>query len=184
MRVIFLEDVPGSGLAGEIKNVKNGYGRNFLIPRNLAVVATHDHLQRVESIRKTGEERRLREEKDIQVLAELLAQLIVTITAKVGPLGRLYGTVTSTHIAEELSRLSGRSIDRRNVHLADPIHEPGVYQTNISLGYGVSTDVQVTVRAEGEIQEQEQPEAEKQRDSQGEVDGNDEEQINNAEEME
>lgn len=148
MRVIFLTDVSGSGLAGEVKEVKNGYARNFLIPQKLAVAATHDELQRIEGIRKAAEERRLKEEQDLQALAEHLAQLSITITAKVGPTGRLYGAVTSTNIADELSRLTERELDRRTVHLDEAIHEPGEYQVEIRFPHGISATVQVIVQGQ------------------------------------
>ena len=150
MRVIFLADIPGSGLAGEVKEVKNGYARNFLIPRKLAVVATHDQLQRIETIRKTAEERRLKEEQDLHALAERLAQLSVTLTAKVGPTGRFYGAVTSTHIAEELSRLTEREFDRHSIHLEEPIHEPGEYQAEVRFPHSISATVPVTAVGEGQ----------------------------------
>ena len=165
MRVIFLADVPGSGLAGEAKEVKNGYARNFLIPRKLAVVATHDQLQRIEGIRKAGEERRLKEEQDLTALSEHLAQLSVTITANVGPTGRFYGAVTSAQIAEELSRLTEREFDRRTIQLEGPIHEPGEYQAEIRFPHGISATVQVVAEGVGEqgdrvrAQKQEEPQA-------------------------
>ena len=149
MHVIFLTDVPGSGLAGEVKEVKNGYARNFLIPRKLAVAATHDQLQRIENIRKVAEERRLKEEQDLRVLAEHLAQLSVSLTAKVGPTGRFYGAVTSAHLAEELSRLTEREFDRRIIHLEESIREPGEYQAEVRFSHGITATVQVVVEGEG-----------------------------------
>ena len=154
MRVIFLSDVPGSGLAGEVKEVKNGYARNFLIPGNLAVLATHDQLQRIEHIRKAGDERRLKEEQDMNVLAELLAEVSVTLTAKAGPTGRFYGAITSAQIADELSLLTEREIEHRSVQLEEPIREPGSYEAEVRLGYGISVALQVTAEAEGAIKEQ------------------------------
>ncbi len=150
MRVIFLSDVSGSGRAGEVKEVKDGYARNFLIPKKLAVAATHDQMQRIASISKAGEERRLKEEKDMRVLVELLSQLSVTLTANLGPTGRFYGAITSTQVAEELSRLAGREIDRRSVILAEPIHEPGSYQVEVRLGQGVTTNLQFTAQGQSQ----------------------------------
>ena len=154
MRVIFLADVPGSGQAGEVKEVKNGYARNFLIPGKLAVVATHDQLQRIENIRKAGDERRIKEEQDMNILAELLAEVSVILTAKAGPTGRFYGAITSAQIADELSRLTEREIEHRNVQLEEPIHEPGSYEAEVRLGFGISVALQVTAEAEGAIREQ------------------------------
>ena len=149
MRIIFLEDVPGSGRAGEVKEVKNGYARNYLLPRKLASLATHDQLQRIETIRKVAEERHLKEEKELGALAEQLGQLAVSLTAKMGPTGRFYGTVTSAQIAEELSWLADREIQRRVVYLEEPIHEPGEYQAEIRFAHGITATIPVTVTAEG-----------------------------------
>ena len=164
MRIIFLEDVPGSGHAGEVKEVKNGYARNYLLPRKLASLATHDQLQRIGTIRKVADERRLKEEKELGALAELLSQFTVNLTAKMGPTGRFYGAITSTQIAEELSRLTDREIQRRVVYLEEPIREPGEFQAEIRLAHGITTTIPVTVVAEGTevpqtAEDQEQPEA-------------------------
>ena len=150
MRVIFLADVPGSGQAGDIKEVKNGYARNFLLPKSLAVPATHDQLQRIETIRKVGEKRRIKEEQDIRALTEQLAALSISLSAKMGPTGKFYGAITSTQLAEELHRLTEREIDRRNIRLEAPIQEPGEYQVEMRLGYGVNTTLQFVVDAEGD----------------------------------
>lgn len=149
MRIIFLTDVPGSGVAGEVKEVKNGYARNFLLPKKLAVVATHDQLQRIETIRKAAAERRLKEEQDLRALAEHLAQQPLALTAKVGPTGRFYGSVTSTHIAAELARLTEREFDRRTIHLEEPIGEPGEYQVEIRFPHGIVATLRVVVEGEG-----------------------------------
>ena len=164
MRIIFLEDVPGSGRAGEVKEVKNGYARNYLLPRKLASLATHDQLQRIETIRKVADEHRIKEEKELGALAELLSQFTVNLTAKMGPTGRFYGAITSTQIAEELSRLADREIHRRAVFLEEPIREPGEFQAEIRFAHGITTTIPVTVVAEGAempetAEEEKQPEA-------------------------
>ena len=149
MRVIFIEDVPGSGRAGEVKEVKNGYARNFLLPRKLAAPATHDQLQRIEILRKAAEERRIKEEQDLTVLAEHLSQFTVSLTAKMSPTGRFYGAVTTAQIAEELSRLAQREIDRRTLYLEEPIHEPGEYKVELRFAHGIVAAIQAQVTAEG-----------------------------------
>lgn len=149
MRIIFLEDVPGSGRAGEVKEVKNGYARNYLLPQKLASLATHDQLQRIETIRNVAQERRLKEETELGALAEQLSLFTVNLAAKMGPTGRFYGAVTATQIAEELSRLAGREIERREVHLENPIREPGEFHAEIRFAHGITTTVPVTVVAEG-----------------------------------
>ena len=166
MRIIFLEDVPGSGRAGEVKEVKNGYARNFLLPRKLAAPATHDQLQRIENLSKAGEEKRIREEQNLALLVEHLSQFTVALSAKISPAGRFYGAVTALQIAEELSRMADREIDRRSIHLAEPIHEPGDYSVNLRFAHGVSTTIQVTVAVEGEEAEPDElPEIDQTEDS-------------------
>ena len=150
MKVIFLSDVPGSGQAGDIKEVKNGYARNFLLPRRLAVPASHDHMQRVEAIRKAGDEHRIKEQKDLNALVEQLSELTLHLSARVGPTGRFYGAVTSTHVNEELIRLTEREFDRRSIVLENPIHEPGVYEAQARFAYGISATLKLIVDAEGQ----------------------------------
>jgi large subunit ribosomal protein L9 len=166
MRIIFLEDVPGSGQAGEVKEVKNGYARNFLLPRNLAALATHDQLQRIGNLRKTADGKRIKEEQNLALLVEHLSQFTVALSAKISPAGRFYGAVTALQIAEEISRMADREIDRRFVYLAEPIHEPGNYPVNLRFAHGVSATIQVTVTAEGvEAEPDELPETDQTEDS-------------------
>ena len=160
MRIIFLEDVPGSGRAGDVKEVKNGYARNFLLPRKLAALATHDHLQRIEILRKTADERRVKEEKDLTAIAEYLSEVSMTLTAKMASTGRFYGAITSAMIADELARLTDREIDRRTIKLAEPIHEPGEHQVEVQMAHGITATIQVTAQAEGAEEEEPAAEAE------------------------
>ena len=160
MRVIFLEDVPGSGRAGDVKEVKNGYARNFLLPRKLAAPATHDHLQRIDILRKAADERRVKEEKDLTALAEHLSEVSMTLTAKMASTGRFYGAITSAMIADELSRLTEREIDRRTINLTEPIHEPGEHQVEVQMAHGITATIQVRARAEGAEEEEPTAEAE------------------------
>jgi len=150
MRIIFLADVSGSGHAGEVKDVKNGYARNFLLPKKLAVMATHDQMQRITSISKVGNVRRLKEEQNVNALSELLSQLSPILTANMGPTGRFYGAITSIQVADELSRLAGREIDRRSVILAEPVHRPGSYHVEVRLGLGVSATVEFTAQSQSQ----------------------------------
>ena len=150
MKVIFLSDVPGSGQAGDVKEVKNGYARNFLLPRQLAVPASHDHMQRLEAIRKAGDERRIKEQNDLNALVEQLSELTLRLSARVGPTGRFYGAVTTTHVTEELTRLTEREFDRRSISLENPIHEPGAYEAQARFAYGISATLKLIVDAKGQ----------------------------------
>ena len=149
MRVVFLEDVQGVAEGGEVKEVKNGFARNYLIPKSLAVPATHNALQRVKRLTKQAEGERLKRLKDTRALAEELDGVQVNIEMRSGASGRLFGSVTSSIIAAELSRLTGREIDRRTVELAEPIRELGVSDVTIRLLPEVEAGVKVLVYATG-----------------------------------
>ena len=149
MRVIFLEDVPGTADAGEVKVVKNGFARNFLLPRGLAAPATTDALQRANAIEKAAQVTRVKHSGDWQVVADAISGAEVVVEARVGPSGRLFGAITGRHIAERLSELTGRTLDHRQVLLGEAIHDPGDYNVNIRLYREVTATVKVSVVPEG-----------------------------------
>ena len=145
MRVIFLEDIPNVARAGDVKEVKNGYAKNYLLPKQLAVAATRQELARLETIRRVGLERQSKLREGVQALAERLEAAEVVLRVRTGPTGRLYGAVTNTMIAEELSTLMDVEIDRRNVTLDDTIHEPGSYQAMVKLHSELTATVSFAV---------------------------------------
>ena len=149
MRVVFLEDVPGVAQGGDVKEVKNGFARNYLIPRNLAAPATHNVLQRVEGLRKQAEAVRLKQFEDIKRLAEEIDGLQVNVEMRAGQGGRLYGSVTSAIVAEELSTVTGREIDRRAVRIAEPIRQLGIFDVEVQLHAEVEAGIRVLVHAVG-----------------------------------
>jgi len=149
MRVVFLEDVQGVAQGGEVKEVKNGFARNYLIPMSLAVPATHNALQRVQGLAKQAEVERLKRLKDTRALAEELDGTQVNIEMRAGAGGQLFGSVTNQIIATELSRLMDREIDRRTVEMAEPIRELGVFDVSIRLMPEIEAGVKVLVYATG-----------------------------------
>ena len=149
MKVIFLEDVAGTADAGEIKNVKNGFARNHLLPKKLAAPATADQLQRIHAIEKSAGTKRLKFSAEWKKVAAEMKGMNVPVTVRVGPTGRLFGAVTGRHIAEKLSELAGREVDHRQVLLGEAIHEPGDYNVTIRLYRDVEADVTVSVFPEG-----------------------------------
>ena len=149
MRVVFLEDVQGVAQGGEVKEVKNGFARNYLIPMSLAVPATHNALQRVQGLAKQAEVERLKRLKDTRALAEQLDGTQVNIEMRAGAGGQLFGSVTNQIIAAELSRLMDREIDRRTVEMAEPIRELGVFDVSIRLMPEIEAGVKVLVYATG-----------------------------------
>ena len=149
MRVVFLEDVTGVALGGDVKEVKNGFARNYLIPQNLAVPATHNALQRVVRLSQEADVTRLRVLKDMKALAEELDGYQVDVDMRATTSGRLYGSVTRTIIANKLSEVTGRGIDRKSVQLSEPIVELGSYEVNVVLHSDVEASVKVLVYATG-----------------------------------
>lgn len=151
MKVIFLEDVAGTADAGEVKEVKNGFARNYLLPQGLAAPATADQLQRVRSIEKAARDKRLKHSQEWGEVAKLIDGTEVSVEVRVGPSGRLFGAVTGRNIADNLSEATGRAIDHRQVLLGAAIHEPGDYSVTVRLYREVTAEVKVSVIPEGYV---------------------------------
>jgi large subunit ribosomal protein L9 len=145
MRVILLQDVEGLGKAGDLKDVANGYARNFLLPRRLAAGATPEllanHQQRI-----VAEQRKLekRAEQNRQQ-ADRLSQISLTFKARVGREGRLYGSITSQDIAAGLRESEGISIDRRVIDLPNPIRALGTYMVPVKIAQKMEPKITVNV---------------------------------------
>ncbi len=150
MRIVFLEEVPGSGRIGEIKNVADGFARNYLLPRGLAAPATPEVVKRAEA--KAVRENRRQEALDVEArsLAEKLAGATLRIDVRAGEQGRLYGSVTSGDIAERVSKLLGQEFDRHQVELGEPLKELGSFEVKLRLTRNVVEPVTVVVAREGE----------------------------------
>lgn len=149
MKVVFLQEVEGSGRTGEVKNVADGFARNYLLPRKLAAPAT-DHNIRIAQARVDAEAKsQAKLDADAAVLAERIVGHTVTLTAKAGPQGRLYGSVTARDIAEALEGPLGHLLEHRQVELEEPIRQVGVFEVPLRLSRNVRATVQVEVLAEG-----------------------------------
>lgn len=148
MKVIFLEDVPRIAKSGEVKDVAEGYGRNFLIPRRLAAPVSSGVTGRFEA------QQRARAKEQAQVAAEMaemagrLEGREIVIKARAGARERLYGSITSADIAAELEKTTGVTIDKRKIELDKPIHELGSFEVSVRLAKGVVPKVRVTVSLE------------------------------------
>ncbi|MEE9249193.1 MAG: 50S ribosomal protein L9, partial [Dehalococcoidia bacterium] len=152
MRVVFLEEVTNVAKAGDVKEVKNGFARNFLFPKNLAVLATPDQMRRVEALKKVSALRQENAGARAEALAPKLEGRTIVITAKSGPSGRLYGSVTPAAVAAELSRTVGQEIGARDLALQEPIKAVGTYQTLVRLAPEVEPTVTIeVVEAEEEM---------------------------------
>ena len=149
MKVIFLEDIAGTADAGDIKEVKNGFARNYLVPKGLAAPATRDQLQRIRSIEKAAHQKRLKYSEEWGEVAAAMEGMTVPVEVRVGPSGRLFGSVTGRLVAERLTEATGREIDHRQVLLGAAIHEPGDYPVAIRLYRDVHATVTLSVVPEG-----------------------------------
>ncbi len=145
MKVVFLEDVAGVAQGGDVKEVKNGFARNYLIPKNLAVPATHNALQQITSIAQRAEEDRTRTLTDMRAVGEAFEGTQINIEMRSGVNNRLYGSVTNAVLADELSKITAREIDRRTVILAEPIRELGLFEVTLRLHQDVEVPISVLV---------------------------------------
>ena len=148
MKVLFLQDVRPRARAGDVKEVKNGFARNYLIPQGFAVQATEHELRRAAGLRQQADDRGLQEAREWQDVADALQDEKVRIEVRTGPTGRLYGSVTNTMIAAELARMTGREIDRKGIQIPAPIRAVGDYKIPARLVEGVSATLVVEVVAD------------------------------------
>jgi len=149
MKVVFLEDVPGVAQGGDVKDVKNGYARNYLIPKSLAMPVSHNSLQRIEGLKKRADEVRLKMIADMKVVASALDGKQINIEMRAGTEGKLYGSVTNAMVADELSKMIDSEVDRRTVEISEPIRELGTYELVVRLDADVQVKITVLVHAEG-----------------------------------
>jgi large subunit ribosomal protein L9 len=144
MQVILKEDLDNLGKSGEVVNVKEGYGRNYLLPRGLAVLATADDVARVAHEKRVIAARAAKLSKELQAEADRLGQLTVSIARAVGDEDKLFGSVTSRDIAEALAELKV-TVDAKKIHLDEPIKALGLTEVPIKLGQGVTAKIKVWV---------------------------------------
>ncbi|HNR95686.1 MAG: 50S ribosomal protein L9 [Chloroflexi bacterium ADurb.Bin180] len=150
MEVLLLKDVKRLGKAGEVKKVADGFGRNYLIARGLAVVAT-EGAKRSTAVQKAIEEQRdERVRTDNAAFAERLGEISLVFKVKASEKGRLYGSVTAADIATEIEKQTGRSIDKRKVELGEPIHILGTHKVPVRLMPNLTPEVSVVVEASAE----------------------------------
>lgn len=149
VKVVFLQDVPGVAHGGDIKTVKPGFARNYLIPQKLAIPATAEALKRSERLKKQAEGSRLKRLEDLRALAQALEGQQVKVEARAGVAGRLYGSVTTMQVAAQLSAMIGREVDKRTVQMPDAIRQVGVYPAKVRLHPEVEASVTLIVYPTG-----------------------------------
>ena len=149
--VLLREDVDNLGARGEIVKVKAGFARNYLLPRKLAVEATAGNVRQIEAERGALLKKEARDRASAEGQASLLGGVRLNFERKVGEHGLLYGSVTAMHIADALKE-KGYEIDRRRIHLPEPIKQTGDFNVSVRLHREVSVDIPVTVAGEGGAQ--------------------------------
>ena len=145
MKVIFQQDVKGQGKKGELKEVSEGYARNFLLPRKLATEATRDNLNAYAQKEKAKRAQELRERQAAEENAARLKDIVVTIRAKAGSNGRLFGSVTSQEIAEALMEQHGIAVEKNRIVQAEPIKAFGSYEVKCKFGFGIDGTLNLLV---------------------------------------
>ena len=145
MKVILLQDVKGKGKKGQMIEVSDGYARNFMLPKKMAIEATTDAINTMRMNDKATAERIAREKAEALANANKLRTLTVTVTAKGGGNGRLFGSVTNQEIADALAKQSGIKLDKRKIVIADPIKNVGTYTVTCKLGYEINAPLTVKI---------------------------------------
>ncbi len=150
MKVVFLEDVPNIARAGEVKEVADGYGRNFLIPKKLATPVVSETISQLEARHRAQLKKQGQIEAELADMASQLEGKEVVLKARVGAKERLYGRITSADIATELERATGLAIDKRKVEPGEPISKLGSFDVAIRLAKDVVPKIKVTVISQEE----------------------------------
>ncbi|MDD5590790.1 MAG: 50S ribosomal protein L9 [Dehalococcoidales bacterium] len=145
MKVIFLEDVPRVARSGDIKEVADGYARNFLIPKKLALVADAAAIKLAEARCRAKARQQAETEAELQELARQIDGKEITLKARVGSKDRLYGSITSADIAVEMEKNEGIVIDKRKIDLEENIHQLGSYEITVRLGKEITPKIKVNV---------------------------------------
>ena len=145
MKVILLQDVKGKGKKGQMLEVSDGYARNFMLPKKLAIEATPDAINTMRMNDKATQERIAREKAAALEISKKLREMTLTVTAKGGGNGRLFGAVTNQEIATALKAKSGIELDKRKIVISDPIKNVGTYTVTCKLGYEISAPLTVKI---------------------------------------
>ena len=145
MKVILLQDVKGKGKKGQMLEVSDGYARNYMLPRKIAIEATVDAMNTKKMNDKAEAERIAREKAEAMQISKQLRAMVLTVTAKGGGAGRLFGSVTNQEIADALKAKSGITLDKRKIVISDPIKAVGTYTVNCKLGYEITAPLTVKI---------------------------------------
>jgi len=145
MKVIFLQDVKGKGKKGQMAEISDGYARNYLLPRKLAMEATPDAINTMRMNDKAAAEKAAKERAEALEVSKKLREMTLVVTAKGGGAGKLFGSVTNQEIADALKEKSGIALDKRKIVLSDPIKNVGTYTVQCKLGYEITAPLTVKI---------------------------------------
>jgi large subunit ribosomal protein L9 len=145
MKVILLQDVKGKGKKGAMIEVSDGYARNFMLPKKMAIEATPDAINTKKMNDKATQERIAREKAEALELSKKLREMTLVVMARGGGNGRLFGSVTNQEIADALKAKTGVSLDKRKIVISDPIKNVGTYTVTCKLGYEISAPLTVKI---------------------------------------
>lgn len=148
MKVILLQDVKGTGKKDDIVNVSDGYARNFLLPKKLAVEASAAAMNDIKNRERAKEHHIQEEKKAARAVADKLNGITIKLTAKAGSSGKLFGSITAKEVAEAITAKAGTEIDKRKVSLASEIKSFGTYECEVKLYTGISAKLFVLVSSE------------------------------------
>ena len=145
MKVILLQDVKGKGKKGQMLEVSDGYARNYMLPRKMAVEATADAINTMRMNDKAAAEKEAKERAEALELSRKLREMTITVKAKGGGAGKLFGSVTNQEVSDALKVTAGIVLDKRKIVLSDPIKNVGTYTVQCKLGYEISAPLTVKI---------------------------------------
>ena len=145
MKVILMQDVKGKGKKGQMIEVSDGYARNYMLPRKIAVEATTDAVNTMRMNDKAAAEKAAKERAEAMEVSKKLRDMTLVVTAKGGGAGRLFGSVTNAEIADALAKKTGIKLDKRKIVIADPIKNVGTYTVTCKLGYEITAPLTVKI---------------------------------------
>jgi large subunit ribosomal protein L9 len=148
MKIILQREIDKLGVPGDVVEVADGYARNYLVPRGLAVPASRGAVRHADSLRRAHQERVAKAQKEAQALAGRVTASPIKVRAKAGEGGRLFGSVTAADLAEEIERQTGEKVDRRMIHLDEPIRSLGVHEVRVHLHAEVDAPLSVEIEPE------------------------------------
>ncbi len=145
MKVILLQDVKGKGKKGQMLEVSDGYARNYMLPRKIAIEATADAINTMRMNDKAAAEKAAKERAEALEISKQLRAMVLTVSAKGGGAGRLFGSVTNQEIADALKAKTGIVLDKRKIVISDPIKSVGTFTVNCKLGYEITAPLTVKI---------------------------------------